>query len=70
MAINHTGHDEGIGEIDDLHSLRRRGRDAVDSMILDRDVNVVSNLSRFDVQEATGLNRDGRSGRCGSGGRW
>ena len=26
MAINHTGHDEGIGEIDDLHSLRRRGR--------------------------------------------
>src|SRR5215475_3527801 len=50
MAINHTGHDEGIGEIDDLYSLRRRGSDAFDSMIFDGDVNVRSHLAGSDIE--------------------
>jgi hypothetical protein len=50
MAINHAGHDQGIGEIDDLHSLRRRGPDAFDSMILDGYVNVRSHLAGSNIE--------------------
>src|SRR5262249_6391460 len=50
MAINHTGHDEGIGEIDDLHSLRWSSSDAFDAMIFDGDVNVRSHLAGSDIE--------------------
>src|SRR5262245_43567642 len=50
VAVNHTGHDEGIGEIDDLYSLRWCRPDAFDSMILDSDVNVRSHLAGPDIE--------------------
>jgi hypothetical protein len=65
MAINHTRHNEGIGEIDDLHSFRRSSPDAFDAMILDGDVNVRSHLAGSDIEEMSSLQRDWR--RCWRG---
>jgi hypothetical protein len=50
MAINHSGHHKGIGQIDDLHPLRWRSADAFDSMILDGDVNVRSRLAGLHIE--------------------
>ena len=64
MTIDHSWHDKSTGKIDHSHARGRFGADALDAMVLDRDVNVVGDLARFDVKEATGLNRDREIGRA------
>ncbi len=63
MAIDHSRHDERVGKIDNLHAGGRVVADALDPMIFDRDVDVVFDLARFDVEQSAGLDRDWRRSR-------
>ena len=69
MTIDHARHDEGIGKIDHSHARGRFVANALDAMVLDRDENIVLDLSGFNVEQSTGFDRDRRRRRRGKG-RW
>ena len=69
MTIDHARHDKGIGKIDHAHARGRLVANALDAMVLDRDENIVLDLSGFNVEQSTGFDRDRRRRRRGKGRR-